>query len=162
MRRLDDDGEQAEHEVPRHLARRAAQETRVVYAQADTAWRPYGCPASADCCHRAMTSRPPWLWPSEWTVLEEALAAERRALPPARADGACPFLDDAGRRCTVYAHRPFGCRTFFCERVTGPGQQPTEATNGLLERLEALNRRVSAEAAPRPLPEWVTRARASR
>ncbi|MGC3998833.1 MAG: YkgJ family cysteine cluster protein [Anaeromyxobacter sp.] len=60
-----------------------------------------------------MTKRQPYLWPSEWRVLMEHLKREKRALPPPRADGACPFLDASGKRCSVYEARPFGCRTFF-------------------------------------------------
>ena len=32
-------------------------------------------------------------------------------------DGSCPLLSDKGK-CTIYASRPFGCRTFFCERAS--------------------------------------------
>lgn len=28
---------------------------------------------------------------------------------------ACPYLNDKGA-CTIYEHRPLGCRTFFCSR----------------------------------------------
>ncbi len=159
MRTLGDAAPRAEDEVPAWRWRAAATETRAVYAKADEVWRPYSCPASADCCHKAMSARPPWLWPSEWKALLEALAKEKRALPPPRADGACPLLDAGGKRCTVYAARPFGCRTFFCEKVKGPAAQPSQATNALLERLEALNLALDAEAKPRALPEWIDDAR---
>src|SRR6185436_3635428 len=88
---------------------RAERETRAIYAKADAMWARWSCPASAECCHLTKTQRQPWLWPSEWRLL-----TAKGPLPPARADGHCPFLDDAGR-CTRYADRPLGCRTFFCE-----------------------------------------------
>jgi Fe-S-cluster containining protein len=159
VRNLGDADRQTEDEVPAWRWRAAVTETRAVYVKADETWRPYSCPSSADCCHKAMSSRPPWLWPSEWRLLVDALAREKRPLPPPRADGACPFLDAAGKRCTVYASRPFGCRTFFCEKVKGPSVQPSEGTNALLERLEALNVALDAGAKPRSLPEWIESAR---
>lgn len=75
-------------------------------------------------------------------------------MPARRPDGACPFLDAQGKRCTVYESRPFGCRTFFCHRITGPAKVPSEDTNTLLDRLAALNLAVDAEAAPRAMLEW--------
>lgn len=139
--------------------RRAVTETRAVLAMADDAWVKHGCPGTAECCQLAVTKRQPWLWPSEWKLLEAHLAATKRPLPPPRTDGACPFLDAAGKRCTVYAARPFGCRTFFCHRVTGPSTQPAERTNALLERLAALNVAVDPGATPRPILECVEQAR---
>jgi Fe-S-cluster containining protein len=91
------------------------------------------------------------LWPSEWALLMERI---RGVLPEPRSDGGCPFLDPAGTRCTVYADRPFGCRTFFCHRIRGPAAVPSEATDGLLERLKALNLVLDDEAQVRSLPQW--------
>ena len=34
----------------------------------------------------------------------------------------CTLLSDEGK-CLVYASRPFGCRTFFCERARGPAEE---------------------------------------
>ncbi|MCA2977070.1 MAG: YkgJ family cysteine cluster protein [Myxococcaceae bacterium] len=133
--------------------RRAVTETRAVLRKATEAWRAFSCPGSAECCQLATTGRPPWLWPSEWALLLEGLARARRPLPPARADGGCPFLDAAGRRCTVYEDRPFGCRTFFCHRVTGPSKPPADTTNALLELLAAANLAWRFDAAPRSLPD---------
>lgn len=134
--------------------RRARDETRHVLQRGSRAWAPFSCPGTAECCQLAVTKRPPWLWPSEWDVLLEHLRRARRPLPPARADGGCPFLDDAGRRCTVYEARPLGCRTFFCGRVSGPSRVPADETNALLERLAALNLAVDDGAHPRSLLEW--------
>ncbi len=134
--------------------RRAATETRAVLRQADAAWARHSCPGSAECCQLAVTKRPPWLWPSEWKVLEERLARDRRPVPPQRGDGACPLLDAEGKRCTVYEDRPLGCRTFFCARIVGPSKLPAEETNALLERLKALNLEADDEAAPRSITAW--------
>lgn len=140
--------------------RRAEQETRAVYRLADALYAPYSCPATAECCQLTQTQRQPWLWPSEWRVLEDAAVAQHGALPPARADGACPLLDATGRHCTVYEGRPLGCRTFFCHRIRGPARQPTLEMNALLERLERINRAdEESDAQPLQMLEWFERAR---
>lgn len=129
---------------------RALRELRAIYRQADAAYSPFSCPASGECCQLAKTRRQPWLWYPEWKLL-----ADRRPLPPPREDGGCPYLDAAGKRCTVYADRPFGCRTFFCERIRGPARQPAETVDALLRRLEAVSQRVRPSlTSPRPLLEW--------
>ncbi len=127
---------------------RAEQETRAIYAKADALWSRWSCPASGECCQLAKTQREPWLYPSEWRVLTRG-----RPLPPARADGACPFLVEG--RCSRYADRPLGCRTFFCDRVRGPSSQPALKMNELLERLA----RINDGAEPRKLLELVAEAR---
>lgn len=146
---LDDD-------APLTPARRrdGVRETRFVLDALAAAWAGHGCPASGDCCQLRETGRAPWLWPTEWWLLEETLRADGRALPAARADGGCPFLDGTGRRCSVYAARPSGCRSFFCHRRTGPAQEPAQATHALLERLAKLNVALDPDAQARSLPEW--------
>ena len=139
-------------------ARRAAfQELRAVYRLADAAYRPYSCPGTAECCQLASTKREPWLWPVEWELLLEAKGG---VVPAPRADGGCPFLEADGLRCSVYASRPFGCRTFFCHRVRGPAREPIEAVALLSERLERVAQTLDADAsAPRPLLAWAQKAR---
>jgi len=133
-----------------HEEERVLKELRTVYRQADAAYAPFSCPASGECCQLATTRRQPWLWWPEWLLL-----TRQHPLPPPRADGGCPYLDAAGRRCTVYADRPFGCRTFFCGRIQGPARQPAETVSALLVRLERLSERLRpALAAPRPLLDW--------
>lgn len=155
---LPDDAERTDAEIA-VAWRRAVTETKAVLRQASAAWGRHGCPGSAECCQLAVTKRLPHLWPSEWKVLEATLKQARRLLPPARGDGACPFLDAEGKRCTVYEDRPFGCRTFFCQRMTGPQKVPAERTNALLERLEAVNVAVDERAQPRSIFEWLSAAR---
>ena len=134
--------------------RRAATETRAVLRQASAAWARHSCPGTSECCQLAVTKRPPWLWPSEWKVLEAALEKANRPRPPLRSDGGCPFLDTAGKRCTVYEDRPLGCRTFFCHRIVGPAKLPADETNALLERLTALNLATDDEAEARSILDW--------
>jgi uncharacterized protein len=128
----------------------ALQELRAVYRHADAAYAPYSCSASGECCQLAVTKRQPWLWLPEWRLLQRG-----HPLPPPRADGGCPYLDAAGKRCTVYADRPFGCRTFFCARIRGPAQQPKEAVIALSRRIEFISERLDPQlTAPRPLLDW--------
>lgn len=122
-----------------HKARARITETRAIFRKADEAYAPYSCPASGECCQLSKTKRQPWVMRSEWDVLTDQLEREGLTLPNDREDGGCPFLDPEGKRCTVYAARPFGCRTFFCERIRGPNRQPVAVVDSLLRRLTALN-----------------------
>jgi hypothetical protein len=135
-----------------HALRAAIRDLRAVYRLADAAYRPYSCPGTAECCQLATTRREPWLWPVEWALLVETTGGQ---VPPARADGGCPFLDASGKRCTVYADRPFGCRTYFCHRIRGPGREPIEAVAVLSERLQRVAQALDPDCdAPRTLLAW--------
>jgi Fe-S-cluster containining protein len=111
-----------------------------LYEQVDQVLSGWTCEASTDCCHFGRTGREPYLWPNEWALVERALAARgisgkgrrtRRgrgslAVLTGTREGSeerrCPLLADTeeGGRCTIYDSRPFGCRTFFCDRASGP------------------------------------------
>jgi len=133
-----------------------------VYREVDALLDGWSCERSTDCCHFGRTGREPQLWPNEWALLERALNA--RPLPRSRSssrrlpvvdEGRCPLLDDAGR-CSMYSERPFGCRTYFCTRASGPTRRPPR------DEITALSRRVVelAEAAdpiarPRTLTRWL-------
>jgi uncharacterized protein len=135
-----------------HAEHAAARALEALYRQADAAWSGFRCPASAECCQLAARGREPWLWGVEWDALRRAVPE----LPPPRSDGGCRFLDTEGRRCTAYAARPLGCRTYFCHRATGPARQPAEEMDRLQRRLETIARSVRPdEAGPRPLNAWI-------
>src|SRR5215470_2466297 len=120
-------------------------ELLALYAEADRLLQGWTCDRSGDCCHFARTGREPYLWANEWAVLARAIAA--RGTPARRTLGLrvvddermCPLFDPADG-CTVYAARPFGCRTFFCERGVGPTRRPPRAA------LADVARRVAAAA----------------
>src|SRR6185295_5725337 len=114
-----DDAEDARRPTRAQALRRLA----ALYRQADSAYERFSCPSSAECCQLRRRGRQPWLWPVESAALEDALRRQGRRVPEPRADGGCPLLDEAGRRCTVYEDRPFGCRTYFCDRASG-GRHP--------------------------------------
>lgn len=121
-------------QLPRKLAERAAlKDLDAIYRLADEALAPFGCAESADCCNLTRTGRQPYLWPVELLKVQKVIAARGGKVVP-REDGACPLLSAEGR-CTIYADRPFGCRTFFCERVTGPGNLPRQRLVDLTRRL---------------------------
>ncbi|MGA9524560.1 MAG: YkgJ family cysteine cluster protein [Myxococcaceae bacterium] len=139
-----------------HAIRASILEVRAIYRHADALYAPYSCPASGECCQLSTTKRQPWLWRPEWEALLARLAREKRPVPPGRSDGGCPFLDAAGKRCTVYADRPLGCRTFFCGRRSGPAREPLEEMVRLSQRLEAVSRELDPElTSPRPIFEWL-------
>ena len=125
---------------------------RALYAEADAALAGWSCEGSTDCCHFGRTGREPYLWPNEWALLERAIGARggvKAVAPGAREartcslpiadEGRCPLLGRDGR-CTVYADRPFGCRTFYCDRAEGPTRKPPRA------ELADVGRRVAALA----------------
>jgi len=136
--------------------RTAARALESLHRQVDEAWSGFRCPGTAECCQLSQRGRQPWLWGVEWDALRRAVPA----LPAPRADGGCPFLDAEGRRCTVYASRPLGCRSYFCHRATGPAHEPTETMDRLHRRLEAIARSLRPdELGPRPLLDWFVDAR---
>ena len=140
-----------------HARRTAFAELKAVYRLADAAYRPYSCPGTAECCQLAATQREPWLWPVEW----ELLWRPREGWCPRRAPtAAVPSSRPTGKRCSVYASRPFGCRTFFCHRIRGPAREPMEAVALLFQRLERVAQALDADGcAPRPLLAWAAEAR---
>jgi Fe-S-cluster containining protein len=152
----DEEADEAPAPGGARVEEQALRELRAVYRQADAAYAPFSCSASGECCQLAVTQRQPWLWYPEWRLL-----TRHHPLPPPRADGGCPYLDAAGKRCTVYADRPFGCRTFFCSRIRGPSRQPADTVTALLLRLERVSQRVLPSLkGPRPLLEWHAEAHA--
>ncbi len=133
---------------------------RDAYARLDGALDGFGCDASTDCCHFERTGREPWVTDVEWALVAKALgslggrdavaAKNRRSLPLVN-EGRCPLLNAEGR-CSVYDARPLGCRTFFCDRVQGPGRVSRDAIRAALRELQAISERYSpASPTGRPL-----------
>ena len=95
----------------------------------------------------------PYLTRGEALVAARGLRRTGRVKLPSRDDGACPLLDEDGR-CRIYASRPFGCRTHFCDAAGGPYQR-TEVLD-LIRRLEAIDAQLGGDG-PRPLPDALLR-----
>lgn len=112
-------------------------ELRAIYTSVDRALDGSSCPASTECCRFGITGREPYVTSIELSAIERAIRSlggpralrairESSARPPAHAERRlalveserpCPLLSDTGR-CTLYADRPLGCRTFYCNRAT--------------------------------------------
>lgn len=78
------------------------------------------CVNRSECCHFRLTGRTPNLtWPEALFAAQGVRALGKKQLAP-KPGGSCPLLDDRTGKCTVYEHRPFGCRTHFCKSAGGP------------------------------------------
>ncbi len=115
----------------------AKEEVKAVYADLAVLGEVRDCVGRTTCCRFLLTGRTPMLTAGEALVAAEGVRASgRKTLPDAEdMDGRCPLLGGDGR-CTVYAHRPFGCRTHFCGAAGGPYARA--AVSGLIQRLEAV------------------------
>lgn len=138
----------------------ALAELRALYAEVEGLTAGFTCDASTDCCRFGVTGREPYPTAVELALLEHAVRArgglpKRRTLPVA-GERRCALLSDEGR-CLAYDARPFGCRTFFCERARGPAGEdardlPRREIQALARRIADLSARVApADPGPRPL-----------
>jgi hypothetical protein len=137
-------------------------ELRAIYTEIDAVLAGFTCDASSDCCHFARTGREPYPSAVEIAELERAVKArggppKKRALPKVD-ERRCVLLDESGR-CSVYASRPFGCRTYFCDRGRGPvGEAPPAPRGGEIGRLARAIADLSARFDPRdPGPRPLSR-----
>ena len=108
-------------------------EVRKVYADLETRPLSRNCTGLADCCRFRLTGRTPFLTKGEALVAAEAVRRTGRGKLPPAPDGACPLLGAEGK-CTIYASRPFGCRTHFCKAAGG--DLPRAHVRDLIHRLE--------------------------
>jgi uncharacterized protein len=134
-------------------------ELQAVYDEVDAAFAGWSCPASTECCRFGITGREPYVTSIELLAVERALAArggpirqrtaaaapavatpKKRALPladPVLAERRCPLLGDDGR-CGIYASRPLGCRTFYCDRATAGGRVAHREVGAMVRRIQAI------------------------
>jgi uncharacterized protein len=137
-------------------------ELRALYVRVDALYADWSCPSSNDCCHFGSAGHQPYVTAIELVAIRSALAelgswpSEPRGLLPLLHEGGgerrrCPLLDPEGR-CSVYAQRPFGCRTYYCGRALRGARPDTQELAGLLAALQALaaRHRLGGEQ-PRPL-----------
>jgi len=116
----------------------ALAEVRAVYAE--LARRPVErqCQMRTECCRFEITGLTPQLTKGEALLAAKAFRATGRKVLPEPEDDACPMLKPGTGRCLIYADRPFGCRTHFCDAAGGPYLR--RDTLDLIRRLEAVDR----------------------
>ena len=120
----------------------ALEEVRAIYAELDRRPLERQCQSTAQCCHFRLTGRTPQLTLGEALCAAQGVRASgRKALKP-HPDGACPLLGKDSR-CTIYAHRPFGCRTHFCQPAGG--MYPRKHIADLIHRLESLDEQLGGD-----------------
>lgn len=118
-------------------------EVRAVYAE--LAKRPVerSCQARTECCRFQLTGQTPYLTKGEALVAAKGFRATGRKEFPESADGACPLLKRETGKCMIYADRPFGCRTHFCDAAGGP--YPRKQVLDLIRRLEDVDRKLGGD-----------------
>jgi uncharacterized protein len=94
------------------------------------------CQMRTECCHFRNTGKTPSVTRVEalWAARGVRASGKKKLLP--HPDGACPCLGKNGR-CTIYNHRPFGCRTHFCDAAGGPYSR--KEVQDLIRRMESLD-----------------------
>jgi uncharacterized protein len=129
--------------MERDELQRAVAEVRAVYAE--LAQRPLAraCEARTECCQFKLTGLTPYLTKGEALVAAKGFRATGRKELPEAEDGACPMLKPETGRCMIYADRPFGCRTHFCEAAGGA--YPRKHVLDLIRRLEDVDRRLKGD-----------------
>ncbi|HSY18404.1 MAG TPA: YkgJ family cysteine cluster protein [Candidatus Acidoferrales bacterium] len=128
-------------------------EVRAIYQE--LAKRPVqrNCIARTECCQFQLTGLTPHLTKGEALLAAKAFRATGRKELPEADDGACPMLKRETGRCMIYADRPFGCRTHFCEAAGGPYSR--KEVIDLIRRLEDLDARLRGDG-PRKIEAAVT------
>ena len=118
-------------------------EVRAIYQE--LAKRPVqrNCLARTECCQFQLTGLTPQLTKGEALLAAKALRSTGRRDLPEADDGVCPMLKRATGRCLIYADRPFGCRTHFCDAAGGPYAR--KEVLDLIRRLEDLDVRLKGD-----------------
>jgi len=130
-------------------------EVRAIYAELEGRAPHRDCTLRTGCCHFRITGRIPYLTRGEAEVAARGVRASGRRALPEHPDGACPLLHASSGRCMIYADRPFGCRTHFCDPAGGPFAR--RDVIDLIRRLEAIDARMGGDGG-RALPGAVAEA----
>ena len=125
-------------------------EVRAVYQELAKRPVPRTCIARTECCQFQLTGLTPHLTKGEALLAAKAFRATGRRDLPDTDDGVCPMLKRATGRCLIYADRPFGCRTHFCEAAGGPYAR--KEVLDLIRRLEALDVRLKGDGPRKIFP----------
>jgi Fe-S-cluster containining protein len=120
---------------------RGATELEQVFVELGGLFASSSCPRSTRCCRFKQTGRTPYLFPVEGRRVLLGIARRGGKLPGQGAPGDCPLiLKDGG--CSIYADRPFGCRTFFCDDATLPEGNRRREVDALAKRLRTTSERL--------------------
>ena len=130
-------------------------EVRAIYHELTKRPVPRQCLARTECCQFQLTGLTPHLTKGEALLAAKAVRATGRKELPASAAGACPLLQRQTGRCLIYADRPFGCRTHFCDAAGGPFAR--KEVLDLIRRLEDLDVRLKGDG-PRKIVPAITAA----
>jgi len=141
--------------MQKSLLQSAMAEVRAVYA--DLAKRPLerNCVGRTECCQFKLTGLTPYLTKGEALVAAKGFRATGRKELPERNDGACPMLKPETGKCMIYADRPLGCRTHFCEAAGG--EYPRKHVLDLIHRLEKVDQQLGGDG-PRKIQAAVAEA----
>jgi hypothetical protein len=157
--------------LPRWQRSSERAELLALYAEADALVAGWTCACSAAakpgeplqvrCCQFGVTGREPYPTAVELAEVRHAMrvagiepgapASLRRPRAPRAARQLpladlrpCPLLSETGR-CRIYASRPLGCRTFFCQDAEPPYgarvRPPRDEANAIGRRIADLSAR---------------------
>jgi Fe-S-cluster containining protein len=118
-------------------------EVRAVYADLAKRHVTRNCIARTECCQFQLTGLTPQLTKGEALVAAKGFRATGRKEIPESEDGACLLLKRETGKCMIYADRPFGCRTHFCEAAGGPYAR--KDVLDLIRRLEDVDRKLGGD-----------------
>lgn len=118
-------------------------ETQAIYAELERRPAERSCTGIAQCCQFRLTGKTPHLTRGEAVTAWAAVRASGRKTLPESIDGACPLLNPKTLRCLIYAGRPFGCRTHFCQAAGGP--QTRNEVLDLIRRLETIDAKTGGD-----------------
>lgn len=138
--------------APQHTE--ALAEIRSIYSALESRPLHRQCEARTTCCRFQLTGELPLVTHAEALYAARGVRASGRKRLKAHPEGACPLLGPDGR-CSIYAHRPFGCRTHFC--AAAGGMYPRKQVADLIQRLDALDEKNGGDGS-RELPEAIAAA----
>lgn len=128
---------------PRRDTEEAITGVRAIYAELEANPPERNCTLLTECCRFQLTGETPVLTKGEALTAAKAVRAAGRKELPKRDDGACPLLHPVTSKCMIYAGRPFGCRTHFCEAAGGPYTR--KEVTGHIRRLEEIDERLGGD-----------------
>jgi Fe-S-cluster containining protein len=134
---------------------------RAVYGELGQRPLERACVRKTECCQFRLTGKTPYLTRAEALLVAEALQRQGIHRLPEKKDGSCPLLREGDGACSVYADRPFSCRTHFCAAAGGPYAR--KEVQDLIWRLEDLDTRlggVGAQTLPAAVREALIHVRA--